>query len=84
MDGDSKIMISKALNLSDRLSSCSKMAKRVFGGNQSPFNLFQAQAMMDEAAGDEGEIPLVRYNLNGIEINEEGFQKLARNRSCLP
>ena len=30
MDGDSKIMISKALNLSDRFSSCSKMAKRVF------------------------------------------------------
>jgi class 3 adenylate cyclase len=77
MDGDSKIMISKALNLSDRLSSCSKMAKRLFGENQSPFNLFQAQALMDEAAGDEAEIPLVRYNLNGIELNEEGFQKLS-------
>ncbi|HWF38472.1 MAG TPA: hypothetical protein VG322_08140 [Candidatus Acidoferrales bacterium] len=84
MDGDSKIMISKALNLSDRLSSCSKMAKRVFGANQSPFNLFQAQAMMDEAAGDEGEIPLVRYNLNGIEINEEGFQKLSGEIALAP
>ncbi len=84
MDGDSKIMISKALNLSDRLSSCSKMAKRVFGANQSPFNLFQAQAMMDEAAGDEGEIPLVRYNLNGIEINEEGFQKLSGEIALSP
>jgi class 3 adenylate cyclase len=77
MDGDSKIMISKALNLSDRLSSCSKMAKRLFGENQSPFNVFQAQALMDEAAGDEAEIPLVRYNLNGIELNDEGFQKLS-------
>ena len=29
MDADSRIMISRALNLSDRLSSCSKMAKRL-------------------------------------------------------
>lgn len=84
MDGDSRIMISKALNLSDRLSSCSKMAKRLFGGNQSPFNVFQAQALMDEAAGDEDEIPLIRYNLNGIELNEEGFQKLSKEIALAP
>ena len=84
MDGDSRIMISKALNLSDRLSSCSKMAKRLFGGNPSPFNVFQAQALMDEAAGDEEEIPLIRYNLNGIELNEEGFQKLASEIALAP
>lgn len=84
MDGDSRIMISKALNLSDRLSSCSKMAKRLFGANQSPFNVFQAQAMMDEAAGDEDEIPLIRYNLNGIELNDEGFQKLSKEIALAP
>jgi len=77
-------MISKALNLSDRLSSCSKMAKRLFQENQSPFNLFQLQALMDEAAGDEGEIPLIRYNLNGIELNEEGFQKLGTEIGLSP
>ncbi len=31
VDSDSRIMISKALNLSDRLSSCSKVARRMLG-----------------------------------------------------
>jgi len=84
MDGDSKIMISRALNLSDRLSGCSNMAKRMFQANESPFNLFQLQALMDEAAGDEGEIPLIRYNLNGIELNEEGFEKLGSEIALAP
>ncbi|HVB59066.1 MAG TPA: hypothetical protein VNE63_21885 [Candidatus Acidoferrales bacterium] len=76
MDGDSKIMISRALNLSDRLSSCSKMAKRLFRENPSPFNVFLLQTLMEDAESDEGEELLVRYNLNGIELNEDGFQKL--------
>jgi hypothetical protein len=84
MDGDSRIMISKALNLSDRLSSCSNMAKRLFQSNVSPFNLFQLQALMDEAAGDEGEVPLIRYNLNAIELNEEGFEKLSTEIALAP
>jgi hypothetical protein len=84
MDGDSRIMISKALNLSDRLSSCSNMAKRMFQANVSPFNLFQLQALMDEAAGDEGEIPLIRYNLNAVELNEEGFEKLGNEIALAP
>ena len=84
MDGDSKIMISKALNLSDRLSSCSKMAKRLFEENASPFNVFLVQPLMEEGAGDEEEIPLIRYNLNGIELNEEGFQKLSTEIALAP
>ncbi len=84
MDGDSRIMISKALNLSDRLSSCSNMAKRLFQSNVSPFNLFQLQALMDEAAGDEMEVPLIRYNLNAIELNEEGFEKLSSEIALAP
>ena len=84
MDGDSRIMISKALNLSDRLSGCSNMAKRLFQANTSPFNLFQLQALMDEAAGDETEIPLIRYNLNGIELNDEGFHKLSTEIALSP
>lgn len=77
MDGDSRIMISRALNLSDCLSSCSKMAKRLFQKNPSPFNVFLLQTLMEDAVADEGEELLVRYNLNGIELNEEGFQKLS-------
>jgi class 3 adenylate cyclase len=77
MDGESKIMISKALNLSDRLSSCTKIAKRIFQDNPSPFNVFLLQTLMDDAAEEEGEELLVRFNQNGIELNEEGFQKLS-------
>jgi hypothetical protein len=84
MDADSKIMISRALNLSDRLSSCAKMAKRLFKENPSPFNVFLLQSLMDDAAADEGEELLVRYNLNGIELNDEGFQKLSNEISLAP
>jgi len=81
MDGDSRIMISKALNLSDRLSSCSKIAKRLFQSNPSPFNVFHLQTLMEDTAEDEGEELLVRYNLNGIELNEDGFVKLGKEIS---
>jgi len=84
MDGDSRIMISRALNLSDRLSSCSKIAKRLFQQNPSPFNVFLLQTLMEDAVEGEGDELLVRYNLNGIELNEEGFQKLGAEISLAP
>jgi len=84
MDADSRIMISRALNLSDRLSSCAKMAKRLFQSNPSPFNVYLLQTLMEDVAADEGEELLVRYNLNGIELNEEGFQKLSAEISLSP
>jgi hypothetical protein len=83
-DGDSKIMISRALNLSDRLSSSSKIAKRLFQKNPAPFNVYLLQTLMEDAEADEGEELLVRYNLNGIEINEEAFNKLNAEISLAP
>ena len=83
-DGDSKIMISRALNLSDRLSSSSKIAKRLFHKNPSPFNVYLLQTLMEDAEVGEEEELLVRYNLNGIEINEEGFNKLNAEISLGP
>jgi hypothetical protein len=77
MEGDSRIMISRALNFSDRLSSCSKMAKRLFESNPSPFKVYLLRTLMDGADGEEGEDAVIRYNLNGIALNEEGFQKLS-------
>jgi hypothetical protein len=76
MDTDSRIMISRALNLSDRLSSCSKAAKRMLATNASPFRLFLFQTMMEGVAEDEADEFLIRYNLNGVELNDEGFKKL--------
>ena len=76
MDTDSRIMISRALNLSDRLSSCSKAAKRLLAQNSSLFRVFLFQTMMEGVAEDEADEFLIRFNLNGVELNEEGFQKL--------
>jgi class 3 adenylate cyclase len=84
MDADSRIMISRALNLSDRLSSCSKMARRLFEANPSPFNVYLLQTLMEDANEEEGEELLVRYNLNGILLNEDGFQKLSTEISLAP
>jgi hypothetical protein len=84
MDNDSRIMISRALNLSDRLSSCSKAARRLLGTHGSPFRLFVFQTTMEGATEEELDEFLLRYNLNGIELNEDGFQKLAEEISLGP
>ncbi|HYL87045.1 MAG TPA: hypothetical protein VE263_22670 [Candidatus Angelobacter sp.] len=80
-DGDSRIMISKALNLSDRLSGCAKLAKRMLTGQKTLFSVFQFLNTMEGASAEELDEFLVRYNMNGIEINEEGFQKLSEEIS---
>src|SRR5579862_45618 len=77
VDSDSRIMISRALNLSDRLSSCSKVARRLLGDKVSLFRLFVFQPAMQGAEEDEADEFLIRFNLNGVELNEEGFAKLS-------
>ncbi|HEY2352215.1 MAG TPA: hypothetical protein VGH83_06865 [Candidatus Acidoferrum sp.] len=81
IDGDSRIMISKALNLSDRLSGCGKLAKRLLSHQKSDFALFQFLTALEGASPEELDEFLVRYNMNGIELNEEGFQKLSEEIS---
>jgi hypothetical protein len=80
-DGESRIMISKALNVSDRLSGCAKLAKRLLANQKSPFALFQFLTALEGASAEELDEFLVRYNHNGIELNEEGFQKLGEEIS---
>src|SRR5256714_9180450 len=74
-------MISKALNLSDRLSGCAKLAKRLLTGQKTLFSVFQFINAMEGASAEELDEFLVRYNRNGIELNEEGFQKLSEEIS---
>jgi class 3 adenylate cyclase len=80
-DGDSRIMISKALNLSDRLSGCAKIAKRLMTAQKTHFSVFQFLTAMEGASAEELDEFLVRFNRNGIELNEEGFQKLSEEIS---
>jgi len=81
MDGDSRIMISRALNLSDRLSGCAKLARRLLAAQKSHFSVFQFLTVMEGASEEEVDEFLVRFNMNGIELNEEGFQKLSEEIS---
>ena len=80
-DGDSKIMISKALNLSDRLSGCAKLARRLLTSQSTLFCVYQYLTALEGASAEELDEFLVRYNMNGIELNEEGFQKLSEEIS---
>jgi len=80
-DGESRIMISKALNLSDRLSGCAKLAKRLLAGQKTVFSVFQFLTAMEGASAEELDEFLVRFNMNGIELNDEGFAKLSEEIS---
>jgi len=77
LDGKKRIMISPAINSADRLSSCDRTLRRVMDKKRNPFNLyvFQSAAASGENMSDD-EI-IMRFNVNGIELNEPGFDKLA-------
>jgi len=76
MDGNKKIMISKALNESDRLSSCSKGMRRLLEDRELLFNVFSFKTVEDEDTGGNPDEFLLRYNIGGIHLNEAAFQKL--------
>jgi hypothetical protein len=80
-DGESRIMISKALNLSDRLSGCAKLAKRMLARQKTVFSVFHFLTALEGASSEELDEFLVRYNMNGIELNDEGFEKLSEEIS---
>jgi hypothetical protein len=76
MDGDHRIMISKALNESDRLASCNKGARKVFAQPDSLFNVVSVQTIEDADTGGNPDEFLMRYNVGGIHISTEAFVKL--------
>src|SRR5215471_19217627 len=76
MDGAQQIMISRALNESDRLSSCSKGMRRLLENLELLFNVFSFKTVEDENTGGNPDEFLLRYNIGGIHINEAAFQKL--------
>ena len=76
-DGNNRIMISSAINQADRLSSCSKTGRRMFADRRNPFNLYVLQTLSDEEMAATADDLYMRYNVNGIELNPEGFEKLS-------
>ncbi len=84
MDGDQRIMISDALNESDRLSSCNKRMRKPVEGLASPFNVYAFQTISDGDAAESPDDFMMRYNLNGIRMSEVAFARLEQEISLEP
>jgi hypothetical protein len=76
MDGANRIMISAALNLSDRLSACHKRARREMRDTRSFFNVFVFQLADEESVAGAIEDFLLNYNVGGIHLPRAAFEKL--------
>lgn len=83
MDGEHQIMISEALNQSDRLSSCNKRARKVMESQAGPFHVYAFQAADPEPGGNPEDVVL-SYNLSGIRMNDAAFLKLQQEISLEP
>ena len=68
LDGEHSIMISDALNESDRLSACDKRMRKAMAGLAVPFNAYEFRA------GEE--LEPIRFNVGGIRISEAAFQRI--------
>jgi hypothetical protein len=84
MDGDEKIMISDALNESDRLSSCSRRVRKTVKASNTPFNVYAFQTATDIGIEESPEDFLLKYNVNGIRMSEAAFKKLQQEISLAP
>ncbi len=84
MDGGQRMMISDALNESDRLSSCGKRVRKSMERLQSPFNVYSFQTAGDVEAEESPDDFIMNYNLNGIRISEPAFRKLEQEISLEP
>jgi hypothetical protein len=83
-DGNNRIMISPAVNRADRLSGCDRNLRKLIEQKKRPFGLYVFQSAVKSEAGDTAEDPFFRYNVNGIELNPRGFEKLRREINLLP
>ena len=75
MDGEHQIMISEALNESDRLSSCNKRVRKVMEPQAGPFHVYAFQAAELDEDGNPEDV-ILSFNLGGIRMNETAFRKL--------
>lgn len=83
MDGEHQIMISEALNESDRLSSCSKHVRKIMEPIAGPFHVYAFQTADLEGAANPEDVT-VNFNLSGIRMNEGAFRKLQQEITLEP
>jgi class 3 adenylate cyclase len=83
MDGEHQIMISEALNESDRLSSCNKRARKVMEPQAGPFHVYAFQSAEVDEEGNPEDV-IINFNLSGIRMNEAAFKKLQKEITLEP
>ena len=81
MDGERPIMISRALNESDRLSGCGRLAKELLTQKSRFFNVFAMQLLPEADSRGASEEFRLHYNVQGIEISEPAFEKIRQEIS---
>jgi len=80
MDSEHRIMISDAINESDRLSSCSKRVRKKVANDAGVFQVYSVQIGQD-ATIEGGEDLRLNYNVGGICMSEAAFRKLQQEIS---
>jgi len=83
MDGEHQIMISEALNESDRMSSCNKRARKFMEPQAGPFHVYAFQAAELDDDGNPEDV-IVSFNLGGIRMNDAAFRKLQKEITLEP
>ena len=83
MDGEHQIMISEALNESDRLSSCNKRARKIMEPQAGPFHVYAFLAEEIDADGNPEDV-ILSFNLGGIRMNEAAFRRLEQEITLEP
>jgi len=83
MDGEHRIMISEALNESDRLSSCNKRARKIMEPLAGLFHVYAFQAAELDENGNPEDV-IISFNLGGIRMNEMAFRKLQNEITLEP
>jgi len=84
MDGEHRIMISDAINESDRLSSCSKRVRKKLSEEAGVFQVYRFEVggnSEDTNVETSGEDLRLSYNVGGICLSEAAFRKLQQEIS---
>ena len=81
LDGEDRIMISDALNESDRLASCSKRVRKNMKRVEGSFNVYALQTASDNDTAENPDDFFLSYNVNGIRMSEAAFRQLGQEIS---
>ncbi|MBZ5655847.1 MAG: hypothetical protein LAO56_11300 [Acidobacteriia bacterium] len=84
MDGEHRIMISDAINDSDRLSSCNKRVRKKIAPDASVFQVYSVQIGGNEGPDSGVEELRLNYNVGGICLSEPAFRKMQQEIALAP